>query len=149
MNIGRLRHAKDDPRVAEFMDGLDRVNRIAERSDGFIWRLKDDVGIGATNLAVTEDPQVIINMSVWRDVETLEQFVWNTLHERFYRKRGDWFDPWPGPHLVMWFVEPGTQPSVAQALERRLRLEQVGPSDEAFGWESLGAAKLWRERRCA
>ena len=32
LNIGRFRHATDDPRMADFMNNLDLVNAIAERS---------------------------------------------------------------------------------------------------------------------
>ena len=42
LNIGRFRFATDDARMAGFMQNLDRVNALAERSEGFVWRLKDD-----------------------------------------------------------------------------------------------------------
>ena len=32
LNIGRLRYPTDDPRVADFMNNLDLVNSLAERS---------------------------------------------------------------------------------------------------------------------
>ena len=48
LNIGRLRYPTDDPRMADFMNNLDLVNGLAERSKGFVWRLKDDSG-NATN----------------------------------------------------------------------------------------------------
>ncbi len=149
MNIGRLLYDKDAAEIAEFMENLDRVNRIAERTDGFIWRLKDDTGNGATEIVVTEDPHVIINISVWRDVGSLEHFVWNTLHHKFYMKKGQWFERHSAPSLVMWFVDPGTEPTVNDALVKLSHLRTHGPTEDAFGWESLGQAKLWRERRCA
>ena len=34
--------------------------------------------------AAFDDPMVIVNMSVWRDAESLERFVWNTVHKQFY-----------------------------------------------------------------
>ena len=40
LNIGRFRHATDHLRMADFMYNLDLVNAIAERSQGFVWRLK-------------------------------------------------------------------------------------------------------------
>lgn len=140
MNIARLRHSKDDARVAEFMNGIDVVNRIARRSEGFLWLLEGEQGAGATGIAVTDDPRIIINMSVWRDAASLRHFVWNTLHERFFRRRAEWFEAWPGPHFVLWHVGAGHEPSVQEALERREHLERHGPSDHAFGWEWLKAA---------
>jgi hypothetical protein len=149
LNIGRLIADKDDSRVAEFMDNLELVNSIAERSPGFLWRLKDDSGENATDLAVTDDPQVIVNMSVWENVETLEAFVWNTLHEKFYRKRGNWFAPWDGPHLALWWWDKAEMPTLEQGLAKLAQLAAQGPSDEVFGWQQMGDAKLWQQRRCA
>ena len=48
LNIGRLRFPLDDPRMADFVDNLARVNAIADRAEGFVWRLQDDGG-NATN----------------------------------------------------------------------------------------------------
>ena len=42
--------------MAEFMGALDRVNALAERSPGFVWRLKDDASNNATNILVTRRP---------------------------------------------------------------------------------------------
>ena len=28
-----------------------------------------------------------VNMSVWETVEHLEQYVWNTVHKRFYNRK--------------------------------------------------------------
>lgn len=86
LNIGRFRYPTTDPRMADFMNNLDRVNAIAERSDGFIWRLRDDSG-NATNFRPFSDPDVAVNLSVWRDAESLEHYVWNTVHKQFYRRR--------------------------------------------------------------
>ena len=34
LNIGKFKYPTTDPRMAEFMDNLDRVNALAERSPG-------------------------------------------------------------------------------------------------------------------
>ena len=44
LNIGRIRYSLDDPRMADFVNNLDRVNAIAEHTPGFVWRLQDDSG---------------------------------------------------------------------------------------------------------
>jgi len=38
---------------------------------------------------------------------------------------------------------------VQEAIERLGHLQQHGPSDYAFGWETLPAARLWKAARCA
>ena len=148
LNVARSRFALDDPRIAEFMDALDRVNTLAERSPGFVWRLKDGSG-NATDIAVAADPQLIANLSVWETPEQLEHFVWNTIHKQFYRKKGHWFAPMSTPHFVMWWIEAGRIPPLEEAMARLGHLTENGPSEHAFGWESLPNIKLWMQQRCA
>ena len=62
LNIATLLASLDDPRLAEFVANLDRINELAEEAPGFIWRLKGE-GNDATSLRpFVED--VIVNMSV-------------------------------------------------------------------------------------
>jgi hypothetical protein len=147
LNIGRLRFPIDDPRMAEFMNNLDLVNGLAERSKGFVWRLKDDSG-NATAIRPFPDPQMAVNLSVWESIEALERYVWLTVHKRFYGRRQEWFDKMDGPHLVMWWVPVGHRPTIFEAKERLEHLAAHGPSDRAFGWESVAAAQLWKTARC-
>jgi uncharacterized protein DUF3291 len=148
VNIGRLRYPLEDPRMADFANNLDLINGLAERAEGFIWRLKDDSG-SATSIRAFDDPLIIVNMSVWQSIETLEHYVWQTVHKRFYGRRGDWFQKLDVPHLAMWWVPVGHRPTVIEAKERLEHLAAHGPSDFAFGWESVPAAQLWKTARCA
>ena len=91
LNVGRLAHAQDDPRVADFMNNLALVNGLADRSPGFVWRLKGE-GEGATDLSAASHPGMIFNLSVWESGEALEKFVWATVHKRFYARKGEWFE---------------------------------------------------------
>jgi hypothetical protein len=149
LNVGHIRYATDDPRMAEFMNALDAVNALAERSPGFVWRFKDEESNNATNVLVTPDPSFLINMSVWETPEHLEHFVWNTVHKRFYMKKGNWFAPMDRPHFVMWWVPAGHQPAPQEALDRLDHLTAHGPGDHAFGWESLPGVERIMQQRCA
>jgi hypothetical protein len=148
LNIGRLRYEIGDPRMAEFANNLALVNSLAERSPGFVWRYQDDSG-NATNTRPFDDPRIAINMSVWENVEALERYVWQTVHKRFYGRRAEWFEPMDARYFVMWWVPAGHVPTVGEAIERLDHLKLYGPSDHAFGWESLPAARLWKTARCA
>jgi hypothetical protein len=148
LNIGRIRYPLDDPRMADFANNLALVNGIADRSDGFVWRLQDDGG-DATSVRPFDDPQIIVNVSVWQGVESLERYVWQTVHKRFYGRRHEWFDRFEGPYFVMWWVPVGHRPTITEAVERLNHLKQHGPTDHAFGWESLPAAQMWKTARCA
>jgi hypothetical protein len=143
LNVARLRYGEGDPRVKDFFDNIARINALAERMPGFVWRLKDDDG------ASVPDPMMLINMSVWENIEALEKFVWQTAHQHVYRRKTEWMEKPATPYLVMWWIREGHVPSLAEGRERLARLTEEGPSEYAFGWESVPQAKLWREARCA
>lgn len=147
INIGRLKYDADDERVAGFMNALERVNQIAERSQGFEWRYIDESG-NATATRVDKDPRVIINLSSWASIEDLEGFVWGTIHRRFYQRRAEWFDALERMHFAMWWIDPKERPGVEEAMERLEHLNEHGDSDHAFGWAHLPQARKWRYAQC-
>ncbi len=53
--------------MADFFANLDRINAMAERMPGFVWRLKDESG-NATAIPWPGDPTMNVNMSVWESV---------------------------------------------------------------------------------
>ena len=148
LNIGKPLGPLDGPAMGDFKAGLDLVNGIAERSPGFIWRLKDEAN-NATSFRAFDDPELLINLSVWRNAESLEQFVWQTVHKRFYARKGEWFEKIATPHFAMWWIPEGHRPGLAEARERIEYLWAHGPGERAFGWEGLPNIKLWMQARCA
>ena len=150
LNVGRLVADTDDPKVAEFMAALDTVNGIGKRSKGFVWMMEGsgEPGTGNTEAKIGGDPRFVANLTVWEDAESLEAFVWTTLHRRFYERRAAWFEALGERHLVFWWIEEGHRPTLDEALERLEWLKAQGPSDRAFDWAWLKGARLWRERAC-
>ena len=149
LNIGRLKHPIDDPRMADFVENLGRVNAMADRMPGFVWRLiGDGSNGGALELRPYDDPMMAVNMSVWETVEQLEKYVWQTVHQRFYNRKAEWFEKMSKHYFVMWFVEEGHVPTLDEAKARLEHLERHGNSDFAFGWDHLEHIKLWQSQRC-
>ncbi len=132
INVARFRSGRDDPVNAPFMAALDHVNAMAEASDGFIWRLVGE-GNNATDVeAIAGDPDLIINMSVWRDVASLEAFAYRQAdHRAVLGRRREWFDPME-PSIALWPVELGHVPSVDEGLTMLERLSVEGPSKAVF-----------------
>ena len=145
-NVARLRGDESDPRMKEFYASLDPVNAVGERMEGFVWRLKNPE---AQTTRWPGDKMMITNLTVWENIESLEKFVWQTVHAKVYARKREWLEMPKGPALVMWWIEAGTLPTLDEAIERMEHLQTYGPSEFAFGWESVPAAKLWREKRCA
>lgn len=121
--------------MSGFVRGAPRMNQLAERSDGFIWRLANETGPDAPDFG--GDPLMIFTLSLWRDVESLRHFTWNTLHKKFRMRTAEWFEPHDGPYLVCWPIEAGRTPTGAEAQERLAELERTGPTDRVFGTETL------------
>lgn len=151
LNVGRLLAPTDDPRVAEFMAALDRVNGLGKRMPGFVWMMEGsgEPGKGNTEAKIGGDPQFVSNLTVWTDVQSLEHFVWNTVHRAFYERRAEWFEVLGKMHFVMWWVPEGHRPTLDEALERLAHLQANGNSDRAFGWSYLKEAQAWKTHGCA
>lgn len=150
LNVGRLLAPTDDPRVAEFMAALDKVNGLGKRMPGFVWMMEGSgaPGTGNTEAKIGGDPQFVSNLTVWTDVQSLEHFVWNTVHRAFYERRAEWFEVLGRMHFVMWWVPAGHKPTLDEALERLAHLQANGDSDHAFGWSYLKEAQAWKTRGC-
>lgn len=143
LNVARFRKAKADPANQPFMDALGSVNAQADAADGFIWRL---VGEGDANdataiQAIAGDADFIVNLSVWRDVPSLEAFAYRQAdHRAVLVRRAEWFDP-VEPSLALWEVPEAHIPSVAEALDKLAELGREGPSAAVFTF------RWWRENR--
>ena len=112
------------------MDNLDRVNAIADASPGFIWRLTGE-GDNATDIKMFDDPLMILNISVWRDLDSLTAFVYRTAHRDIMRRRAQWFEAMPN-FMALWWVPVGHLPPPEEGLARLDCLGRVGASAEAF-----------------
>jgi hypothetical protein len=132
LNVGLARGASDSPVMADFMAGIDPVNSLADAEPGFVWRLQDGDGPGATALR-PRGPDLMVNMSVWESLEALRDFVYrNGPHLDFMRRRRDWFHRMTQDHLVLWWVPAGHIPDLDEGLARLDLLRREGPSPQAF-----------------
>ena len=131
LNLAKFRLPIEDPVNADFVNNLDAVNAIAEAHPGYIWRLKGE-GNDATDLQAYDDPNIIANLSVWADLESLLDFVYKEdAHKNIMRRRREWFDKMEF-FMVLWWVKAGETPSLQQAVDKLEYLKENGPSPEAF-----------------
>ena len=136
LNIARMVGVDiNDPIMIDFVTQLDAVNEIAEKSDGFIWRLKDESG-NATGLNPFDDVQMIVNMSVWEDIAALERFVFNDQLLEVMRRRREWFQRFGKAFMVLWWVPEGHQPTLEEAKERLEYLQNNGATAYAFDFKN-------------
>jgi len=131
LNIGIIRGSMDSPLMAEFAANLDRINALAESSPGFVWRLQTPEG-NATTIRPFENENMLINMSVWQDADSLRKFVYRSAHADILSRRREWFEKISEAILVLWWVPRGHRPSVEEAIARLELLRRKGPHPEAF-----------------
>jgi len=134
LNIAEALYDTDDPRMDGFTGPIDKINALADRAPGFIWRLVDDEETdGALSLRMEgQNDYTLVNMSVWQDIDSLFHFIYKTAHAKVMQGKRDWFTQIPRSHMVLWWVEDGHIPTLDEAKEKLDLVRANGPSPEAF-----------------
>ncbi len=131
-NIARAKGPTDSALMAEFMGALDEINKLADESPGFVWRLETEDG-NATTIRAFDDPDLLLNLSVWADAESLWNYTYKSRHMLYLRRRREWFTRFEGlPVMVLWWVPAGHRPSIDESIARLHSLQENGPTAEAF-----------------
>ena len=130
LNIARMKEPLESPTMADFVANLERINALAESSPGFVWRLQTDEGDATALRPLGED--TLINVSIWRDVESLNKYVYESAHVEFMRRRKEWFERMREAYVVLWWIPRGHRPAISEAIARLELLRAKGPTTEAF-----------------
>ena len=144
VNVAIARYSYDDSRFSGFVDNLDRVYEMAESTPGFIWRhvsVNDDIEAKEA----FGDPNLVFNMSVWESKEALREFVYRSDHASILRQRADWFVPMDRPVFALWWPVAGTIPTILESRHRLERLQQAGPTEDAFTFSNFFEAPQTEE----
>lgn len=131
INIAQSLDTMDSRTMKSFVDRLDEINALADKSLGFIWRLQTEDG-DATSIQAFDDPLLIINMSVWKDIESLKQFVYKSSHIELIKDRDSWFRKMAAAHYILWWIPIGKMPAIEDGKKRLQHLQDHGPSEMAF-----------------
>ncbi|MER6615670.1 DUF3291 domain-containing protein [Streptomyces xantholiticus] len=132
VNIARLKFPLDSVELKPFVDALDPVNAVADEADGFVWRLKNAYADDARDLRVFDDDWMLVNMSMWRDVNALTAFMYQGRHREMMSRRYEFFERVDEAMATMWWVPAGHRPTVEEAERRLLHLREHGPTPYAF-----------------
>jgi hypothetical protein len=136
VNIARLLAPLDSPQLADFVAALDPVNASADAAPGFVWRLQSESGNATDIEAFTWDAAgsvgVIVNLSVWTDLEHLTTWIYGDLHREVLRQRRLWFAVAGEPTTACWWVPEGELPTTGDAEDRIRHLREHGPTPWAF-----------------
>ena len=144
LNIALMKEPLDSPGMADFVASLDRINALAEGSPGFVWRLQSDEGNATEFRPLGES--TLVNMSVWKDVVSLNQYVYRTAHAEIMRRRAEWFEKMREAFVVLWWVPAGHRPTIDEAIQKLELLRANGPTKPRSRSGRLSSARR-RERR--
>lgn len=131
INIAHALDSMESETMKGFVDRLEEINTHADNSSGFVWRLKTEEG-DATAIIAFDEPLMIINMSVWEDIESLKDFVYKSMHIDLIKDRDAWFNKISKVHQALWWIPKGHIPSVEEGKEKLKLLQQEGPNDKVF-----------------
>lgn len=137
LNIASMRQPLESPGMADFVANLERINALAEASPGFVWRLQDEAGDATAIRPFGEE--VLVNLSLWRDIEALKDYVYRSAHAEMLKRRSEWFSRLGQAHMVLWWVPAGHLPSVGEAAGRLQLLREQGPTAQAFSFRQTFA----------
>lgn len=140
LNIAKMLDTIDSPLMADFVKNLDPINELAENSKGFVWRLKDDTN-NATSIKVYDDDFIIVNMSVWKSIDELYDYVYYSPHVEIFKRRKEWFERMEKKFMCLWYVPENQMPTVADAIERLNYLREHGDTPYAFGFKKRFSAE--------
>lgn len=136
LNIGTALDSMESEVMKDFTDNLELINGIGENSPGFVWRLKDESG-DATAIEFTDDPNVLVNLTVWQDLQSLKDFVFKTQHATFLARKKEWFKPVSEATYALWWIPEGHIPSLEEAKAKLDHLNEHGESPSAFSFKKL------------
>lgn len=139
VNVATAKGAMDSEVMKVFADNLDPINAIAESSKGFVWRLKDEGG-NATDIRFSDNPNEIVNMSVWESVDALKTFMFKTHHIDFLKRKKEWFEAPTQANYVLWWVPIGHVPSIEEAKQKLTLIRKYGETIDAFSFKKVFAA---------
>jgi hypothetical protein len=142
-NVARTVARFDKPAMAGMAARINEINAVAESSPGYVWRFKEPT-TGLEWLQPFSDffqpfepERIFFNMSVWRTVEDLRRYVFESAHLELMRDKSLWLLLPKKPHLAMWWVPAGCVPSVEEARRRLGLLETEGPTAAAFTFSKI------------
>lgn len=125
-----MKHSFESAEMAGFFSRLDDINALADAAPGFVWRLQlDDDDPTPVELFGAD---VIPNLSLWADIETLRDFAFRSAHREVLARRHEWFEAMDKAYAVLWWVPVGQIPTLEEAAGRLEILRRDGPGPRAF-----------------
>jgi hypothetical protein len=80
-------------------------------------------------------------MSVWRDLESLQNFVYKSNHREVLMRKKEWFEHLKEFAVALWFVPVNFYPTIEDARSRLKYLRENGPTPHCFSFAKKFSAE--------
>ena len=138
VNIAWMHGAITEPVMAGLASRVEEINRLAENSPGFVWRLTGaEVPPAALAPFETDFPgfhrdRLFYNMSIWESLEDLRAYTFYSAHAELLNERHQWVDSIAGASVALWWIPDGYRPTISESAERLRAVRDRGPTPYAF-----------------
>jgi hypothetical protein len=136
INIALAKAEMDTEIMEGFVSRLDEINETADKAEGFVWRLQTEDG-DSTAIRVFDEPLLLVNMSVWKSIDALKNFVYKSAHVELIRDRQSWFHKYIDAHQALWWIPAGHIPTIEEAKEKLETIKKHGPTLSAFHYGKI------------
>jgi hypothetical protein len=130
-NVAKLVASFESEQLQSFREAQDHINALASAAEGHVWHLTGEGESSAASFRPYGE-EIIINLSVWQDFESLKNYTYSGQHLEYLRRRKEWFVPIKERYFVLWWVKASHIPSIEEAMQRLEHLRTHGSSDYAF-----------------
>jgi len=136
-NFGEWDMSQFSPqRFQEFSHLGGHIMQHADPSSGFIWAAGTSFYEDQNVSKVFNNPAVILNLSVWRDLAALKEFVYTGNHLVALKNSKSWFKKLDGRVYALWWIKAGELPTIELAKSKIDLINAIGPSPDAFDFNT-------------
>lgn len=141
-NIARMRAPLGTPEMKGLADRIGEMNKLAEQSRGFVWRLKDSEIAPNALLAFADyfpcqSGRLFYNMSVWESIEDLKNYAFKSLHSEMLRDRQKWIEQFERAHSALWWIPENSLPTIEDSVARLRSVDENGATPYAFTFKNF------------
>ena len=111
-----------------------KVMSRAVAGSGFVWASGNSFYADANVVRIFDEPNAILNLSVWESYDALKDFVFNGAHREVMQNRDTWFKQLPQLVSVLWWTKVGVMPTIAEAKQKLDLINAVGATPAAFNF---------------
>ncbi|MCB4797361.1 DUF3291 domain-containing protein [Neotamlana laminarinivorans] len=130
VNIAKCLAPLNDPIMQGFVNNVQKMNAIADQSEGFIWRLQDEDKSEVAQ--IFKDPTLIVNISVWKNIDSLFNYTYKTEHANIFKHKNKWFSKIKSNHMAFWYIPENKIPTLQEAKHKLDYLNKNNSTPYAF-----------------